>query len=124
MSPWLLNFLSDFSNFVHGIAIGVTGVACLRLSKRGASRAFGAAAWLALAGFFLLYLPWLLSWVLSYLSISPSWWLYMNHLTNLAVTLLFGHYLLFAVAAFHTAQRLPARARTERVTPVQQLPAE
>ena len=124
MSPWLLNFLADFSWGAHSIALGLTGAACLRLSKRGADRMFAAAAWLAFAGILLMCLPWMLSWVLAYLAVSPYWWRYTAHISNLASILLFGHFLLFAIAAFRTAQRLPARARTERVTPEQELPAE
>ena len=124
MSQSLLIFLADFSWGAHCIALGLTGVACLRLSKRGADKLFAAAAWLIFAATLLLCLPWMLSWVLAYLAVSPYWWGYTVHLSNLATILLFGHFLMFAIAAFRTAQRLPARVRAEPVAPEQELPAE
>jgi hypothetical protein len=124
MNPWLLNILSNFSWGAHSIALGLTGVACLRLSKRGADWTFAVAAWLAFAGTLLMCLPWMLSWVLSYLRISPRWWRYTVYISILASILLFGHFLLFAIAAFRTANRLPTRVRTEQVSREQELPSE
>jgi len=124
MNPSLLNTLSDFSWGAHSLAIGFTGVACLRLSKRGADRMFAVAAWLALAGVLLMCLPWMLSWVISYLGVSPMWWRYTIYVTNVASILLFGHFLLFAIAAFRTANRLPVRVRMEQVSREQELPSE
>jgi hypothetical protein len=124
MSPSLLHFLADFSWGAHCIALGLTGVACLRLSKRGADRMFAAAAWLAFAGLLLMCLPWMFYWVLAFFAVSPAWWGYTVHISNLAAMLLFGHFLVFAIAAFRTARRLPAQVRVEQVTPEHELPAE
>ena len=120
----ILDFLSEFAWCIHCIALTLTAIACLRLSKRGASRALGPAAWLALAGTVLICLPWLLSWVLTYLAVSPAWWGYTRYISDLAAILLFCHLVLFAVAAFRTAQRLPAPIRAVEETAEQEVPAD
>jgi hypothetical protein len=124
MNSSLLIFLSNFSWGAHCIALGLTGVACLRLSKRGADGMFAAAAWLALAGTLLICLPWMLSWVLFFLSVSPSWWGSTVHISNLSTMLLFGHFVLFAIAAFRTARQLPARVPSGQLPPRHELPAD
>jgi hypothetical protein len=118
MNMSFLDLLGNFSWGAHCIALGLGGVACLRLWKRGADKAFAVSAWLAIAGVALLCLPWMAGWVMAYLRVAPPWWTLTIHTMNISAILLFGHFLLCAVGAFRTARRLPARptdiAGTER----------
>jgi hypothetical protein len=111
MSVSFVYLLGNFAWGAHCIALALGGVACLRLWKRGADKTFAVSAWLALVGVALLCLPWMAGWVMAYLQIAPAWWMLTSHAATISAILLFGHFLLCAVGAFRTANRLPSRPR-------------
>jgi len=106
-----LDILGNFSWGAHCLALGLGGVACLRLWKRGADKAFAVSAWLALAGVAVLSLPWMAGWVMAYIQMPLPWWILSRHSTNISAILLFGHFVLCAAGALRTASRLPVRPR-------------
>ncbi|MEK7949006.1 hypothetical protein [Luteolibacter soli] len=108
----LLYQLSDLAWYVFYFAWAIVAIACFRLSKRGADKTFAISAWLAIAGVALTGFPWMIGWATAYLPGRPDWignvCFYLAKAANIAY---FGHLVAFAVAAFHTATRLPAQPR-------------
>lgn len=116
MSLSLFELLENFAWGAHCIALGVSAAACLRLWKRGADKAFAAAAWMAFPGIALLSLPWLLGWAQAFLPLPIPSWLHFDSAVNAGSILLFGHCVLFAAGAFRMAGRRPAARNADHTT--------
>ena len=105
--------LENLAWFVFYVSWVVVAIACFRLSKRGADKTFAISAWLAVAGAALIGFSWMIGWGTAFIPGRPEWieksYLHISNASNIAY---FGHLVAFAVGAFRTAARLPARPRT------------
>ena len=107
-------FLHELPWHLFYLALGVTGLACFRLSKRGADQVFILAAWLAIIHVAVIGTAWILGWSTSFI---PGWRMWVaqsyTHFLTASYIAYFGHLVAFAVAAFRTAARLPARPASD-----------